>query len=146
MPSLLQGQDITCFTGSLHDHFLTFSQLIVVNKEAKKTISNISTRSLAGYPAKRQEASYTLTPQSGQFYAHITYNKNQNLVDENNLQLRTSEGDIWMKTSGEAKDYILDGKTENILVDNKLYNVTSSPEVRKFLGLDFFVFKLTETN
>ena len=138
--------DTICFTGALNDWFDTFKQLIVVNKEAKKTISNISTRSLAGYPVKREEASHTLVPQSGQFYAHVTYNKNQSLVDENNLQLRTSEGNIWIKTSGEAKDYILDGKTENILVDNKLYNVTSSPEVRKFLGLDFFVFKLTETN
>lgn len=146
MPSLLAGQDMFWATGSLFDHFLTFSQQIIINKEPKKTISNVSTPSLAGYSNRRQEISYELTPQSGIMNAIVTYPSSQNAVDENNLQIRIKEGEVSIKTTGNAKDYILDGKTENILIDDKVYNLTSSYKVQQFLGLKFYYFKLTETN
>lgn len=147
MPSLLQGQDITCFSGAAFDHFLTFSQSIIINKEPKKTVSNSSTPAMFGYPSRRQEVSYDLVPQSGIFSAIINYNVGQqNLTDENGLQLRIPEGNITMKTTGGCKDYIMDGsKTKNLIIDNKLYNITSSPKIQKYLGLDFYYFILTES-
>src|SRR6056300_868095 len=135
-----------CFTGALNDLFDTFKQEIIVNKEPKKTVSNVSTPTLAGYSNRRQEVSYTLTPRSGIFHSIVDYRRNQDITDENGLQLRTPEGEIYIKTSGGAKDYIIQGKTENIIVDNKIYNVTSSYEIKRFLGYDMYVFTLTETN
>jgi len=139
-----------CMTGILSDHFFTFSQVIVVNKEPKKEVSFINTPSLPGYSSRRQEISETLIPVSGKFHALVNYVRdNQKLRAENErneLMARTPEGNVLIKTTGEAKDYIINGKTENILVDGKTYNVTSSYQVQKFLGLDYYYFELTETN
>lgn len=147
MPSLVAGQDMLWATGTLRDHFDTFSQQIIVHKEPKKTVDNTSTPTLHGYSSRRASVSYTSTPVSGIFSAIVNYNRDdQNLTDENGLQIRTPDGELTIKTTGGCKDFIVNGKTKNIEIDGKTFNLTSSYKVQKFFGLDYYYFTLTETN
>ena len=45
-----------------------------------------------------------------------------------------------------AMNYIMEGKTEAVVFDGIRYNVISSPIPQNYLGVQFYLFKLNQTD
>jgi len=143
MPSLLSAIEIANATGVLGDLFDTFSREIVIYKEPKKIINQLSTNSLPGYGEAAIKNNITYIPVSGAFQAKVKYNPKQDLELLPELKSRVSKGIVKIKVEKEAKDFIVGhGKTEKIMIDNKPYNVITDYTLKKFITLDHFVFFL----
>lgn len=148
MSSLLSSGEITSLTGEFVKHFDTFSQWrnIVINKEPIKTIINNSS-TYAGYGNENTDPEYTLTPVYATYPAIILYEYNSNQSDINNATIKIRFGDnkVRIKVKKDARDYIKNGKTENIIVDENIYNTVSSDKVQGYLGLQYYYFDLEAT-
>jgi len=148
MSSLLSSGEITSFTGEFVKHFDTFSQWrnIVVNKEPIKTVV-INPSTYAGYGNEDSNTEYTLTPVYETFPAIISYEYNSNQSDISNTAIKIRFGDnkVRIKVKKNARDYIKNGKTENIIVDENIYNTVSSDKVQGYLGLQYYYFDLEAT-
>jgi len=143
MPSLLTDIEIANATGVLGDLFDTFSRPIVVYKEPKKIINQISTNSLPGYGEAAIKTNITYIPVSGTFEAKIKYNPKQDLELLPELKSRVSKGVVKIKVERPARDFIVNnGKTEKIMIDNKPYNVVTDDTMKKFITAEYFVFFL----
>jgi len=143
MPSLLTDIEIANATGVLGDLFDTFSRPIVVYKEPKKVINQVSTNSLPGYGEAAIKTNITYIPVSGIFEAKIKYNPKQDLELLPELKSRVSKGVVKIKVEKEARDFIVkNGKTEKVMIDNKPYNVITDDTVKKFITAEYFVFFL----
>ena len=143
MASLLSEIEIANATGVLGDLFDTFSREILVYKEPKKIINQLSTNSLPGYGEAAMKTNITYIPVSGAFQAKVKYNPKQDLELLPELKSRVSKGIVKIKVEQEAKDFITrNGKTEKIMIDGKPYNIITDYTLKKFISLDYFVFFL----
>lgn len=143
MPSLLTDIEIANATGVLGDLFDTFSREILVYKEPKKIINQISTNSLPGYGEAAIKTNITYIPVSGAFQAKVKYNPKQDLELLPELKSRVSKGIVKIKVEQEAKNFIVgNGKTEKIMIDNKPYNVITDATMKRFITSEYFIFFL----
>lgn len=143
MPSLLTDIEIANATGVLGDLFDTFSREILVYKEPKKIINQISTNSLPGYGEAAIKTNITYIPVSGAFQAKVKYNPKQDLELLPELKSRVSKGIVKIKVEQEAKNFIVgNGKTEKIMIDNKPYNLITDATMKRFITSEYFIFFL----
>lgn len=145
MASLLSTSDKAYFTGAFGDFVDTFMELdtIVVFKEPIKTISSSSRQPLFGYGGTSVEDNFTYTHVSGSFGALLTYPVKQvdgRILDDAENRLATDE--LFLEVKQEARDYILNGKTERIIADNKNYSLVNEDLVIKYLTYTLYGFKL----
>jgi len=143
MAGLLSSEDVSFFTGQLYEHFLTFSdnQQIIVNKAPIVSYSSPG-NIYAGYTNQDIEENATYTPVSGVYNA-ITYYDNdfrQDKFNEPNISL--ADGEIAIEVLTNTKDFIQNGKTENIIVDGLLFDIISEPWLQNYFGLQFWYYKL----
>jgi hypothetical protein len=143
MPSLLSDVEISNATGVMGDLFDTFSRPIVIYKEPKKIINQVSTNSLPGYGEAAIKTNITYIPVSGTFEAKVKYNPKQELELLPELKSRVSKGIVKIRVERPARDFIVqNGKTEKIMIDNKPYNVVTDDTMKRFLTSEYFVFFL----
>jgi hypothetical protein len=145
MASLLTNQNITTLTGVLADHFDTFARTITIHKEPLKVVSSINSNdSYAGYGESSNRVNFTYVPQSQSFQAIVIYKNEQS--NEVTQFGSFPEGVIKIKVKKDARDYILNGKTEKINVDGKSFNTVTEDKVQNYLGLEFYIFYLKQTS
>ena len=146
--NLVTGTYAAYFTGALRDHFDTFSnwRTIIVNKEPTKTVIN-QENSLFGYGEQSVNDNYTLTPVSGSFPCIVINTLKANEADIFNKSTKTREtsNELKVKVKWDAKEFIVNGKTVNVIVDENIYNISSNFEVQNYLGLKYYYFNLQNT-
>ena len=143
MASLLSDIEILNATGIMGDLFDTFSRPILVYKEPKKIINQVSTNSLPGYGEAAIKTNVTYIPVSGVFEAKVKYNPKQDLELLPELKSRVSKGVVKIRVERPARDFIVNnGKTEKIMIDNKPYNVITDDTMKRFLTSEYFIFFL----
>lgn len=145
MASLLSSTAISSFTEVLASHFDTFQRNVVVHKEPIKVVNVInSPKTYAGYNDSSNPNNFTLIPQSQTFQAIVVYEDKQREVVS---QVATFPvGLIKIKVKQDARDYIMNGKTEKIVVDGKSFNAVTEDKVQNYLGMVFYIFFLQATN
>lgn len=152
MAGFLTSTDISTLTGQLITHFNTFAphNTIIVYKEPLKTINLTQPFDTPGYPnydnqdLSSSEATYT--PVSG-IYNGLVINKKNNKFDS--LPATHSvifDGDLIIKVNEEAKNYIMNGKTEKILVNGLTHTLNSNNWTQNYLGLTYYYFSLKVSN
>jgi len=147
MAGLLTSTDISNFSEIFADHFSTFARTITVHKEPLKTYSNVNANAYEGYgPEENNQATVTYTAISGNFNAIINYGS----IEQNELFIaanrKLEKDQVRIKVQKDCRDYILNGKTELVTVDNNYYNVVSSDAVQTFLNNQYYYFTLQKTN
>lgn len=145
MPSLLSAADINSFTGDFQDLFDTFKRNITIYKEPKKTISNVNLDSYHGYGESAQKANITYTSVSEVHQAVVSYKDRQDAEEIANIGLMYFAGDARIKVDSTTKEYILNGKTEKILIDGKAFNLLTEDSIKNFFGIRLYVFHLQAT-
>ena len=144
MASLLSAADKTYFTGAFGDFVDTFIDLstIVVFKEPIKTIASSSVRPLYGYGNASVEDNFTYTVVSGSFGALLTYPSRQ--IDGgfvNEIENRLATDELFLEVKQNARDYILNGKTEKIVADDKSYTIVNEDLIINYLTYTLYGFK-----
>lgn len=149
MADLLTSAQKLLFTGLFASHFETFSsginRTITVYKEPIKIV-NQTNPGLFGYENTSEEENITYTEQKQTFYAIITYNDKQTentLLDANTA---VPEGLIRVKVDSVAKNYINNGKNLFAEVDGKKYNFDTRQRVQNYLGKEYYIYFLKETD
>tara|TARA_Y100000310_G_C20115043_1_gene548890 strand:+ start:113 stop:562 length:450 start_codon:yes stop_codon:yes gene_type:complete len=148
MADLLSSTDKQFFVNVLGDIFDTFKREIVVHKEPKKKIINPAIELFAGYAESSRPDNIEYVHESKTFSALISYadslsqQQNKSISEINS---RIQKGTVRIKVTQEARDYIINGRTENVEVDGKKFNVITFDAVKYFFGLRWYVFYLEET-
>jgi hypothetical protein len=148
MASYVSAAQLDIITGEFQNHFDSFKQNIVVNKEPLKTESvSSSNNSVHGYGGRRRTTT-SLTPVNETFEGLVNYieiPKDQTSVQ---AEIDLPDGDVWVKVKPVAYNYIKDGKkVKNITFDGKTFNIQGRPEVHNFLGqgILYYTYLLKET-
>lgn len=144
MATFLTTGDSALFETAMNDHFDTFQRVVTVHKEPKRTFSNTNADVYVGYGIPSHERNVTLTPVSSQFSGVMQYMNRETDLPLPDLNTSVPENKVRIKVKSAARDYIENGKTELIEVDNKKYNLISSDGQQNFLGLRFYLYILKE--
>lgn len=150
MSSLLSTTDIFNLTGQFSNHFDTFSQFtaIVINKKPLQTISDVnSNNTLPGYGPTPNEGVITYTPVYESFPCIALYDKPPKpgeIFQE--VKLGISQGKVRIKVKRNARDYIVNGPNENVVLNEVVYNLVSEDGVQNYLGLIYYYFLLERTS
>jgi hypothetical protein len=146
MASLLSSLEISGITGIFEDIFDTFKRTIVIHKEPVKTISQINTENLFGYGDSSNTVNYTYAPQSGSYFAKISYvEKSSEDPYVRDLGTRIDSNIVRIKVKDDVRSYIQKGKTEKITFDDKTFQIAGNEIVKNFLGSEFYIYYLKET-
>ena len=148
MASLISTQEIADYHQAINDHFDTFKRSITIHKEPiKKIISSPSSFGpVIGYEDNAISEKIEYIPRSQSFEALIDYDAGKgNIKDVVDLKVFMSANTVSIKVKKEARDYILNDKTEKITFDNKSFNLLSQDVVKNYLGLIYYLFYLEET-
>jgi hypothetical protein len=146
MASLISAEEINNFHEAINNHFDTFKRLITVHKTPVKRIT-ISTANpqIVGYQTDSVEEQIEYVSQSENFYAIVKYEdrNNQDIVEQ--IQIKTNNQIVSIKVKSDARNYILNSKTEKITLDDKSFNVVSTDIIKNYQGLMYYLFYLEET-
>ncbi len=146
MASLIPKADISGFTGALADHFDTFKREIVVYKEPQRVVNSGPFDSvLAGYEDS-SSSSVSYVPVSGVYSGLVVYEDEQDTRYVNMLNSNVNKGVIKIKVEKNARDFIKNGKTERIQVDEKSFNTITDDKIQNYLGLNYYIFYLEATD
>ena len=146
MADLLTSTDKTSFQNSVLDLFDTFGREIVIHKEPLKKVTQAvpSTPVLPGYKNTSSPTNIEYVPQYQTHQAMISYS-NSNVENEPQAGITIPKGKIAIKVKSETKDYINNGKTEKIVVDEKSFKLASTELVKDHFGLKLYVYILEES-
>lgn len=145
MASLLTSDEIVSFTGALMDHFDTFYRNIVVFKSPQKVIAANPGNTYPGYENTSTESDVQYVPVSGIYPAlKVSISKMDKDETFESVPIGIANGEDYIKVKEDAKDFIENGKTENILIDGQYYNVIGTPKVKNYLGLVFYWFPIAK--
>jgi hypothetical protein len=145
MASLISAQEIADYHQAINDHFDTFKRNITVHKTPiKKIISSITNPQMIGYQDNSIEQQIEYVPQSQNFEAIIAYQDPFNVDIVEQIKIKTNSPIISIKVKKNARDYILDDKTEKIAFDEKTFKVASNDIIKNYQGLIYYVFYLEE--
>lgn len=159
MSSFLTAAQITTLTGQYARLFDTFTyertQTITIFKEPQQTIitGNVDTNpTYPGYTLDEFNNTNTINnyvtyvPVSGVFPARIKYGGEQKAGTLGETKAAFSAGgQIRIRVEEDCYNYILNGKTESVLIDGLTCNIKSDPSTRRYLGLKYYDFYLEPT-
>jgi len=150
MPSLITSEETDCFTGQMSDLFDTFKRPIIVFKDPKKVVTagNVNDQNVYfGYRGRATAPSVitSFDVQSGTFDAVITYDDEQESKSLEDINTHSRNGECRIKVREPAREYINNGKTENIQFDGKVFNVVGDESVKDFFGFKLYVYHLEAT-
>jgi len=150
MSSLVTQNEIDIFTGDFENLFDTFKRPITVFKTPKKVVSAASVNNqniYFGYDSQNVAPNVieSYEPVSGVFEVMIRYKDQQQSNPLDELNTNSFEGDVRIKVQEDCREFIKDGRTENIQFDNKVFNVVGDEAVKYFFGYKLYVFHLKAT-
>ena len=146
MASLLTDADKLSFKNSIIDLFDTFSRDIVVHKEPQQIISSVnpSTPLLPGYGHESSPDNVEFVTKSKTFKAMVRYNNKQEVETDDFAGTKIPMGMVAIKVQSDARDYINDGVTEKIVLDDKNFKLASSDAVKDHFGYALYVYIVEE--
>ena len=143
MASLLSDTEINNITGAFGDVFDTFKKDIVVFKEPTKTVVDVDTSFLYGYGAPSNKTNYEYTQVSGIYPALVMRGT---MGETSKEKFNYPDNKIGIKVEKDARDFIKQGKTERVIIDDTNYNVSSSDSQVDFLTKKYYIFELEKAN
>lgn len=142
--SLISSTERAYFTGAFSEFFDTFAEFttITVCKEPVKTIVSIGSQPLFGYGGASDEDNFTYTPVSGNFTGLVDYPTQQNggFIEEANQRLAHDEALIQVKQ--DARDYIMNGATEKLIIDGKTFKLSTEDRTESYLTHTWYSFRI----
>jgi hypothetical protein len=146
MPSLLTSADKESFIKDYLNFFDTFKVKIIVWKNPLKSVSNVNSPAIFGYGDNSNLTNFTYVPVSGIYYGIVTHIKDQQLISFQEANDTYPAGEVSIDVSGDANDFIKDGPTLFIQIENQKYHIISEDKDRNFLGYPFYSYELRKTN
>lgn len=148
MNNLVSTSEISTFTGVQGDLFNLFKRPIVVIKEPQKTVTNVTSGIYAGYGDGSDMDNITYIPISGIYYAKIRYTneQDQGYIPQLKTIIEEGKGKVTIKVEEDCKNFIENGKTLHVIVDNQMYNLSSRFKIRNYLGLTYYQYDLEGEN
>ena len=143
MANLLSDSEISNITGAFGDVFDTFKKDIVVYKEPKKVVSDLNLGFLYGYGVPSRNTNYTYTPVSG-VYPALVSRKRSTKSDVEVENISYPQNKIMIKVENPARNFINNGKTERISIDDKSYNIADGDIQVNFLSKTYYVYELED--
>lgn len=153
MANLISTAEQSGILAVFENSFDTWSRSIVVYKQPLKTLvsptPSTSTNPF-GFGEEQQESLYTYTPVSGTYQAIIRYNDIERDLSEHaplltELLAHVYAGPVSIKVKKACRDYINDGETERIVVDDQTYLQWSDERKQTYLGSEYYIFTLRKT-
>src|SRR6267378_2336410 len=110
--SLISPTEIVTLTGVLGQLFDQFKRDIVVIKEPKRVVTNITSGVYAGYGDGSDMNNITLVPISGIYSAKINYinQQDQGYIPQLKTIVEEGKGKVTVKVQENAKNFIENGK------------------------------------
>ena len=144
MASLISNTEKTNLSNIFEDVFDTFKRGIVVHKEPKKVVTDVSISQIFGYGNASQTSNITYVPRYESFYATIAYAITAGEAGDyvSDISSYQHGNIVRIKVQQGARDYIMNGKTEKIEFDNRYFNVISKDIVSMFLDVKYYIFYL----
>ena len=121
-----------------------FEEFIVPFLGAAKTVSDLNTSFLYGYGTPSNETNYTYTPRSGIFSGIVVYGANKPNQMIGDMHIEMPDNHVRLKVELAARNYINDGKTEKIDIDDRSFFVKSDDVVERYLTKNYYVYTLEE--
>ncbi|MAF26163.1 hypothetical protein CL634_11430 [bacterium] len=146
MASLLTQSDKDSFRDSIIDLFDTFSRDIVIHKEPKIKISEVNPSSpiLPGYGGGSNIQNEEYIAESKTFKAMIRYSSKQGVEVDSFVGAKIPVGMVSIKVQEDGKNYINEGQTEKVVLDNKSFKLTSNDSVKDHFGYKLYVYFIEE--
>lgn len=139
------------FTGAFQNLFDTLSSgsnnFISVIKQPISVINNSNENVIAGFGGESMnQQDITYQPVTGVFPAVIIYPHTLKDNQFGQLKFQLDENQIMIKVDENTRNYIKQGKTERIIIDQNIYGeIEYSDKIQNFFGLKYYYFKLTVT-
>jgi len=149
MSSLLTPTEIDFFTAEFSKHFDTFAVSIVrVFKAPTITYTDYnSNNTFPGYGDQSNPTNITNTLVYQDFPCIAIYNRDQKIEIFQEIKVGVPAGQCRIKVKEDCKNYIKNGvKTENVIVDEIVWNDISDDGCQNYLGLRYFYFMLKRVN
>jgi len=139
MASLLTATQKANFEQGISNLFDTFKQDIVVYKEPKVVITDITKPRVFGYNENSDIQNINYIPVSGVFSAIVKFKidqKEETLGDTANL---IDYGQVDIKVKSDANDFIQNnGATINISIKDLMFKIVSSQSVRRYISSEYY--------
>lgn len=139
MASLLTATQKANFEQGISNLFDTFKQNIVVYKEPKVVITDITKPRVFGYNENSDIQNINYIPVSGVFSAIVKFKRDQKeerLDDTANL---IDYGQVDIKVKSDANDFIQNnGTTINISINDLMFKIVSSQSVRRYISSEYY--------
>ncbi len=145
MPGFLDNNEIALYTGEAQLLFQTYSQNITIFKQPIKTIMNIQQPGFEGYQESSNITNFTYQPVSGVFPAIVIYGRKYDGVLVDDLNIYLENGSCLIKVQKDCRDFIRNGVTERIHINENDFNVRGFESVRDYLGLKFYYYEVKAT-
>jgi len=142
MASLLSAAQKASFEKAMANLFDTFSQDVIIYKEARIEITNINQPRMYGYNERSDIDNINYIPVTGVFPALVTFTKKQSqqrLEEADNI---IDKGETEMKVKSDANDFIQNGKTLYASLDGLMFKFISSQAPRPYISSEFFTYYL----
>ncbi len=151
MYELLSAAQQSELTGVFSNHFSLFAEQsqneILIIKAPVQQINNSGADVLPGYGGDTLnviDITYN-PPVTGIYPAIIIYPHQLNTSQFGQLKFNIDDNQVMIKVEENAKNFLLQDKTERIIIDNQVYNPELTFKIQSFLGLKYYYFKLTST-
>lgn len=139
MASLLTTTQKANFEQGISNLFDTFKQNIIIYKEPKVLITDISKPRIFGYNENSDISNINYIPVTGVFPAIVKYKRYQkeDRFDETSNLIPLGEVDI--KVKSDANDFIQNnGATINISINDLMFKVISSQSARRYISSEYY--------
>jgi hypothetical protein len=146
MASLLSSADKARWTQDLSTVFDTFKQDIVIIKEPRIVVADISKPRIFGYNQDSDSSNITYIPVSGVFPAIVNFEKNQTADRFHENGNLIGLGKVTIKVEKDASDFISVGKTLGIEIDTQSFDLVSFKSTRGFLPSLYYIYELGKQN
>jgi len=152
MSSFLNSTQLSLLTGTFQNHFDTFSSginnYVTIYKEPLQVIQNPDSQSIFGYSSDttvNSNSDITYQNISATYPAMIIYPGDPKELAWPQIKTSLSTNEIMIKVKSDAKDYIVNGKTERIVANGVSYNIQTTPKIQNYFGSLYYYFKCVET-
>ena len=149
MSSLISLQEMSGAATVFQNTFDTYSRNIIIYKQPIKTeIIPQNSSALFGFGASQSQELYTYVPVTGIYPAVIRYatryaSETKDDVYEPEINEYITEGPVAIKIRPDCYNFINNGKTEKIQIDNFMYIVDGSDARSQTLwGNTFYILEL----
>ena len=147
MASLISNTEKADVAQIFDDIFDTWSRPIVIYKEPiKQQIAPQDPGAIFGFAAPQGTELFTYTPVTGVYQALIKYqnSRGQNSdLFQSELNTYISDAPVSIKVKADCKDFIINGKTEYVMVDDLSYILkVAMPNPQKMWDSSYFIFEL----